>query len=170
MEIALEHCTLRDWTTGDAASIAQHANNREIWRNLRDRFPHPYSLANAQEWLRSVCAEQPRNGFAIEIDGCAVGGIGLQRGEDVHRLSAEIGFWLGQAFWGRGVMSEAVRAYTAFAFDRFDLERLHATVYQWNPASARVLEKAGYQRECWMRRAAFKDGQLIDVALYAVLR
>ena len=166
MELKLERCTLRSWRSKDAASLALHANNVAVWRNLRDRFPHPYTSKHAATWIRSA---RRATQFAIDVDGEAVGGIGYLIGEDVYRRSAEIGFWLGEPFWGRGIMSEAVRAITQRAFERHDICRVHAEVFDWNVASMRVLEKVGYTREATLRRAVTKDGHTIDEMVYAIL-
>jgi len=118
----------------------------------------------------TAVARDPATSFAIEIDGSAAGGVGFALGTDVHRCLAEIGFWLGEPFWGRGVMTEVVKAVAPWALDRYDLRRIQASVYEWNPASMRVLDKAGYVREGRLRKAAIKDGQMIDVVLYAAVR
>ena len=97
MKLKLKRCTIRNYLPGDEPSLTQHANNFKIWRNLRDRFPHPYTLKDALEWVRLANAVEPVTNFAIEVDGAAVGGIGLLLKEDVYRLSAEIGYWLGEA-------------------------------------------------------------------------
>jgi ribosomal-protein-alanine N-acetyltransferase len=170
MELKLEHGTLRRWRVGDEASLIRHANNRNISRNLRDRFPYPYTAADADAWIGRASVETPARNFAIVVDGAAVGGIGLELGEDVFRRSAEIGYWLGEPFWGRGIVTEAVRAVTAYAFATFDLCRLQAHVFEWNPASARVLEKAGYALEGRARLAVTKDGRTIDRLGYALIR
>ena len=161
---------MRDFGAGDAASIARHADDRRVWRNLLDRFPHPYTVADAEQWLAHVAAQDPGTDFAIEIDGEAAGGIGLTPGQDVHRRSAHIGFWLGRAHWGKGIASELVPAVTEWAFAHLDLCRIHAEVFEWNAASMRVLEKAGYEREGRLRRAAVKDGETIDLLVYAIVR
>ena len=170
MEITLERCTLRPWRRGDELSLVRYANNRNVWRNLRDRFPHPYTAADADAWLTHVSAQSPVASFAIVVDGHAVGGIGLEPGTDVHRRSAEIGYWLGEPFWGRGIATEALRAVTEYAFRTFDICRLEAAVFEWNPASARVLEKAGYRLEGRARLAVTKDGRTGDRLLYALVR
>jgi RimJ/RimL family protein N-acetyltransferase len=108
--------------------------------------------------------------FAIEVDGEAVGGIGLEPQADIERASAEVGFWLGEVCWGRGIMTQAVRAFSEFALNRPGCVRLYASVLEWNPASMRVLEKSGYQREGRMRRSAVKDGRIVDRILYARVR
>lgn len=148
----------------------RHANNRHIWVNLRDRFPHPYTSDDAARWMLWVLAERPETNFAIAVGDEAVGGIGYEIQPDVHRLSAEIGFWLGEAHWGHGIMTEALRAVTDHAFHTHGLLRLYAGVFEWNPASMRVLEKAGYTREARLRNSAIKDGKVIDQMLYAITR
>ena len=170
MELELSKSRLRPWKPGDEESLVRHANNRVIWRNLRDAFPHPYTLANAQHWIRSANPATPVTNFAIVVDGTAVGGIGLVLKDDVFRRSAEIGYWLGEEYWGRGIVTEAVRAVTDYAFAAFDLCRVYAGVFEWNPASMRVLEKAGYEYECRMRKSVFKDGEIIDELIYAIVR
>jgi ribosomal-protein-alanine N-acetyltransferase len=170
MELELPGCRIRSWRAGDELALAKHADSRNIWLNVRDRFPHPYTLADAEAWVARVSVAEPETQFAIEADGEAAGGIGLFLQQDVERFSAEIGYWLGEAHWGRGLATSAVRAFTDFAFARFDLCRIYANVFAWNPGSARVLEKAGYAFEGRMRRAAVKDGQVVDNLLYAVVR
>jgi len=170
MEIILSRCLLRPYREGDRTSIARYANNRRIWINLRDRFPHPYTLADADAWIRQVAGQDPPTQCGIEVGGEVVGGIGVTLQENVHRRSAEIGYWLGEPFWGRGVMSEAVPAFTAYAFATFDLCRIYATVFEWNPASARILEKAGYVLEGRLRKSVTKDGRTVDQLIYACVR
>lgn len=154
----------------DAPSLAIHANNRAIWKNLRDRMPHPYSLSDARAWIARVEHEEPRTSFVIDINGEAVGGISLVLGSDIERCSAEVGYWLGETYWGRGIITSALRRICAYAFEDLLLERVFATPIVWNPASVRVLEKAGFEREGLMRRAGIKDGVVVDMALYARIR
>lgn len=170
MRIELASCTLRSWLTGDRDAIVRHANNRNVWINLRDRFPHPYTEADARVWLEHVIERQPETSFAIAVNEEAVGGIGFIVQEDVGYRSAEIGYWLGQDFWGRGIATEALVAVTEYAFANHDLCRLFAHVFEWNPASARVLEKAGYVCEGRLRKSIRKDGQTIDQFIYALIR
>ncbi|HEX2491606.1 MAG TPA: GNAT family N-acetyltransferase [Blastocatellia bacterium] len=169
MEIELKTCVIRPWRPGDEESLVAHANNHKVWRNLRDRFPHPYTTDDAREWIRHMGEESPQTNFAIVVDGEAAGGIGLVLNGDIYRCSAEIGYWLGEAFWGRGVMTEAVRALTQWAFDNFNLSRIYAGVLEWNPASIRVLEKAGYQFEGRLRKAVVKQDLVMDELVYAVV-
>lgn len=168
MEIDCGLCRLRPWRVGDEGSLARHADDRAIWVNMRDRFPHPYTEADAVGWIAIASRRTPPTNLAIDIHGEAVGGIGLMLHDDVERVSAEIGYWLGRAFWGRGVTSAALRAMTAYAFETFGLTRVFAVPFARNDASARVLEKAGYRREGVMRRSAVKDGEVLDQLLYAV--
>jgi ribosomal-protein-alanine N-acetyltransferase len=151
----------------DAESLVKHANNRKVWLGLRDLFPHPYTTEDAHEFLQKKIAEQSATIFCIEIDGAAVGGIGIHRGQDVHRQTATVGYWLGEDFWGRGIMTEAVTAVTDFCFDNFRLRRISAEVFANNPASACVLEKAGFVFEGRLKNHVVKDGQVLDSLLYA---
>jgi [ribosomal protein S5]-alanine N-acetyltransferase len=167
VELKLTRCTVRDWRLDDAESVAKHANNRRVSANLRDRFPYPYTIQDAKNFLERTVVKQPRENFCIEIDGTAVGGIGLHLGEDVHRHTAEFGYWLGEEFWGRGVMSEVVPAFVNYCFKEFSLNRISAQTYLSNPASARVLEKAGFVLEGRLRKNVIKDGKILDSLVYA---
>ena len=171
MELSLPAGVVRAWRPSDAASLARHANDRRIWLNLRDRFPHPYTLADAHAFITMATAMSPVTFFAIAIDGKAVGGIGYTLHEDVERVSAEIGYWLGTAFWGQGIMTSALVGVTRHAFERHaDLRRIYAVPFAWSDASMRVLQKAGYQLEGRMRQSVLKDGKLTDQLMYAILR
>jgi [ribosomal protein S5]-alanine N-acetyltransferase len=170
VKLELKTCTVRNWEWRDREAIVRHANNRKISINLRDRFPYPYTTADARNWLESVIGFEPETNFAIDVAGEAVGGIGFVLQHDVGRRSAEIGYWLGEEYWGRGIVTEALIAVTDHAFANYDLCRLYAHVFEWNGASARVLEKAGYQLEGRMRKSVTKDGQTIDQLMYAVIR
>jgi RimJ/RimL family protein N-acetyltransferase len=163
---------LRPWQPGDEADLCRHANSRAVWRNLRDRFPYPYTEEDARAWVRACAPVDPPQNLAIVDSGVggAVGGIGLIPGEDIYRHSAEVGYWLGEAAWGRGLATLALRAFCDYAFATFDLRRLWAGVFSWNPASCRVLEKAGFCFEGRQRDAVTKDGQVLDLLLYALLR
>jgi len=158
---------IRDWQRDDAESVARYANNRKIWINLRDIFPHPYTMANAEAFLSIVTEDDPKTVFAIANEVEAIGSIGLVPGKDVHRFTAELGYWLAEPFWGKGIVTEAVKRITEYAFSRFSLKRVYAEPYATNPASARVLEKAGFKYEGLLRASAFKDGRLVDQLLYA---
>lgn len=166
----LTRAALRSWRSEDAASLAAHANNRLIWRNVRDHFPHPYTLNHAREYLVGLLTEDPERCFAIDVEGVAVGSIGLKLGSDINRRCAEIGYWLSQEHWGKGIISEAIEQVVGYGFRELDLIRIYAEVFEWNPASAKVLEKAGFSCEGRMRQSAIKDGEIIDQLLYARIR
>jgi ribosomal-protein-alanine N-acetyltransferase len=170
MELKPNKCTLRAWQPGDEESLVHHANNKKVWINLRDSFPHPYTASDALSWIQKASAETPQRNFAIVVHGKAVGAIGFILKEDVYRRSAEIGFWLGEEFWGQGIVTEALSAVTEYAFANFDFCRLYACVFEWNPASMRVLEKAGYNLEARLKKAVTKEGKTIDEFLYAIVR
>ena len=171
MRLETERLVLRPWREGDEEALARYANNRKVWINVRDHFPHPYTLEHAREWLgRQITAPEPPLNLAIEYAGEAIGSVGVQPMTDVSRFTAEVGYWLGEPFWGRGFAPEALRGLTGYAFERFPLERLEGWVFAWNPSSGRVLEKAGYELEATLRRSAFKDGQFIDCHVYVRFR
>jgi [ribosomal protein S5]-alanine N-acetyltransferase len=168
MELNCGPCVVRDWKADDKTSLLQFANNRNVWRNLTHRFPHPYTEADADSWFALLAAQIPEpTHWAIEVEGRAVGGIGVDLGEGVFAKSGHFGYWLGEPFWGRGIMSAAVGVVSAYVMSRFELVRLEAPVFEWNPPSMRVLEKCGFVREGVLRRSVFKDGDLIDAVLYA---
>ncbi len=167
MRIEFGEYRIRDWVDGDAHSLARYADNRAVAKWLRDRFPHPYTISDARAFLAAVEALSLRSTFAIAMDEEAIGGIGLEFGADVHRFTAELGYWLGEPFWGRGIMTDAVRHFATWAFEHFELHRIYATVFAGNQASVRVLEKAGFQCEGRLRASVFKNGRIMDQLLYA---
>jgi len=167
MELNCVKCKVRSWHPNDIGSIVRHGNNRKIWLNLRDRFPHPYTKADAQNWIQSILSMRPETNFAIDVSSEAVGGIGFELKTDVERYSAEVGYWLGEEFWGQGICTSALKAATPYALEVYPLNRIFATPFSKNLASIRVLEKAGYRREGIMRQSAFKDGRFLDEVLYA---
>ena len=170
VELKLSRCTLRPWRAGDGASLVRYANNRNVSGNLKDRFPFPYTAADATAWIAHASGQMPIVNFAIVVDGEAVGGTGIELGADVFHRSAEIGYWLGEPFWGRGIATEVLRALTDYAWATFDIIRLEAGVFSWNPASARVLEKAGYTLEGCLRQGVVKQGRVGDRLIYGLLR
>jgi ribosomal-protein-alanine N-acetyltransferase len=169
VEIDCGICKVRSWRLGDAEAIVRHANNRKIWLNLRDRFPYPYSHRDAETYLRHVVMMQTEINFAIDLAGEAVGGLGFVPGTDVERHSAEVGYWLGESVWGRGIATAALKGSTRYAIEAYGLWRVFAVPFSENAASIRVLEKAGFLREGLMRRSAVKDGRILDQVLYAFI-
>src|SRR6186997_3664193 len=167
MEMKGRHSTIRSWRTADVSALVKHANNANVARQLRDRFPHPYTAADARRFIEGVVPVRPVMTFAIDVDGEAVGGIGFSPGNDVERFSAEVGYWLGEPFWGRGIVTEALNMFSQDVFERLNLLRLFAVASAANVGSARVLEKAGYQQEGVLRSAAVKFGVPNDQLLFA---
>jgi RimJ/RimL family protein N-acetyltransferase len=166
---AIDGCVLRPWLPADKPSLIANANNRAVWRNLADTFPHPYTEEDADRWLRSN--ENPGRGIhlAIELDGEPIGGIGVRAGEGIFVRTAHFGYWLGETYWGRGLATAAGRALLDHLAIDERFVRLEAPVFEWNPASMRVLEKLGFEREALMRKSVIKDGQLIASVLYTYL-
>ncbi len=154
---------LRPWKRGDEASLAENANNPKIAGNLTETFPHPYLMKDAREFVMS---SNPKNlgseNFAIVVEGRAVGSIGIKKLSDPHNGTFEIGYWLGESYWGRGIVSQAVKLVTAYAFRRYKPVRLQAGVSSWNLASARVLKKAGFKREAVLKRYILSRGKRGD--------
>lgn len=169
MRLILSRCELRSWEAGDVESLVVHANNRQIWIHLRDRFPHPYTRGDGQAFIRASRKSDPECNFAIAVKGLAVGGAGFQLHGDVERVSAEIGYWLGQPFWGQGITTEALVALTRYVVATHNLTRVFALPFASNTASCRVLEKAGYVLEARLRRSAIKDGRIVDQMQYAFI-
>ncbi|NLI92309.1 MAG: GNAT family N-acetyltransferase [Peptococcaceae bacterium] len=167
MNIVLKKCVLREWRWEDKDSLIKNADNIKVARMVKDRFPYPYDETAADNWLKIATHDFPQTNFAIVIKDQAVGGISFESQGDIFRRSAEIGYWLGEDYWNKGVMTEAVKAITAFAFQNFDLCRLYAGVFATNPASVRVLEKSGYIFEGRLRKSITKFGQTIDQLLFA---
>lgn len=170
MEIACPRCVLRPLEPTDAESLARHANDRGVWQNLRDRFPHPYTTADAMAYIEHVRSRPVQTGFGIIVDRQAIGSISLMPGDDIARRTAEVGYWIGREFWGRGIMVDALKATTQYAFDVLGLVRVFAVPFVTTTRSARVLEKAAYVLEGVMRKSAIKDGRILDQFLYAAYR
>jgi RimJ/RimL family protein N-acetyltransferase len=167
MRLTLKSCEVRSWKTSDAEPLARHANNFKIWLNLRDAFPHPYTVHDARDFIRAILSRTPETTFAIAVEGEPVGSIGFVPRHDVERVSAEIGYWLAEPFWGRGLATEALIAATDYAVTTHQLTRVYALPFARNAASCRVLEKAGYTLEGRLRRSAIKNGIITDQLQYA---
>ncbi|MDR2533358.1 MAG: GNAT family N-acetyltransferase [Tannerellaceae bacterium] len=161
---------VRPWEPSDAASLAFHANDVRISRNVRDAFPNPYAISDAEAYIASTFHPSAAGcNFAIVINNEAAGGIGIIPQTDVERYSAEIGYWLGATYHNRGIMTEAVRTFAAYVFEHTSLVRLFASVFDFNIASARTLEKAGFRLVGKLRKAGFKDGRFVDMGYYELI-
>jgi ribosomal-protein-alanine N-acetyltransferase len=170
MEFDAGASLLRPWRVDDREALAQAANDYEVWRNLTDRFPHPYTVEEADEWIARCLEEQPPRNFAVVLANQAVGGIGLELLGDEKRHVGNLGYWLIRRLWNQGIATAALSSFTDYAFEAFNLHRLQASVFAWNPASARVLEKCGYRFEGRIRDAVLKDGAMTDELIYGLLR
>lgn len=166
---SLEHCILRPWASTDKDALVRSANNRNVWRNLTDSFPHPYTASDADFWLSTASAPGPDLHFAIEFQGTAVGGIGTIAGKGAFRQTCQFGYWLAEPHWGKGIATASAKALVAHLEAERLFARLEAPVFQWNPASMRVLEKVGFAREGVLRKSVTKDNQLIDSVMYAYI-
>jgi RimJ/RimL family protein N-acetyltransferase len=170
VRIVLSECVVRSWEWTDAEALQRHANNRKISRNLHDVFPSPYTVRDARRWLAHALSASPETAFAIDVDGESVGGIGFMLKQGAAARSAEVGYWLGEPYWGRGITTECVRAVSSYVFENFPyICRLYAQVFPWNKASMRVLEKAGFKQECVLKKAAMKAGEVIDLFQFALI-
>ena len=163
-------CRLRPWHASDLEALLLHADDPEVSRFLRDRFPSPYTRADGERFLADCQQLHDEWRLAIDVNGEATGGIGLRFGHAEERTCAEIGYWLGRNHWGRGLARAAVAALVDHAFAVLPLHRIHTTVYAGNSASMRVLEHCGFQREGVLRAAVIKRGELLDAVLYALVR
>ncbi len=163
---------LREWKTEDAKSLAQVANNPNIARNLRNAFPNPYTLEDAIWFINDSItnAERKQINYAIVVDGQAVGGIGISVKDDVYEKSAELGYWLAEEFWRKGIMSRAVQMICKEVFGIFDIVRIFAEPFADNAGSRGVLEKAGFTYEGTMRNGVFKNGEIHSYCMYSILR
>lgn len=164
-----EYC-VRPVGEGDAPSIAKYGDNHNIWKYLRDYFPHPFTLEHAEAIVAETLRENPPWNFMVATKTEAIGCIGLSPQQDVHRYTAEIGFWLAEPYWGKGIMTQAVQLFSDNALAHWGLKRVYAGVYANNPASVRVMEKAGFEREGVMRASVFKERLVLDQVLLAKVK
>jgi RimJ/RimL family protein N-acetyltransferase len=166
----INNIIIRDWKMDDVPSLVKYGDNRKIWQNLRDGFPHPYAVSDAEKFITKVNSSNPRTAFTIATEIEAIGSIGMLPGVDVHRFTAEMGYWLAEPFWNKGIMTKAVKYFTDWAFSEFNLHRISAAPYATNIPSHRVLEKAGFLLEGIIRSGAYKDGNIVDMFLYSIVR
>ncbi len=161
---------LRPWEMGDAVSLAENLNNKKIWDNVRDALPFPYTISDAQAYIEYTQGTPYPQNFAIVIENKAVGCVGISPCVDVERISAEIGYWLGEKYWGQGITGNAVKAIAEHVFEHTDILRLYASVYEYNKASMRVLEKAGFTYLCTLHKAAIKNGAVLNMPHYELVK
>jgi len=163
---------LREWQLSDAASLAENINNPNVWDNLRDGLPKPYSETDGKEFIEFVLAQpKPATILAIEFDGKVVGSIGITLRTDVERITAEIGYYLGENYWNKGIMTEAIKQMATYVFTNFPyLRKIYATPFDFNTASHKVLEKVGFEREAILKQAAIKNEKIVDMYYYSLFR
>lgn len=162
--------SLRKWELSDIESLSQNANDIEIWNNVRDGFPHPYTTDDAKAFISSTTRKKRIEDFSIIVDNKAVGGIGFVPLTDVERLSAEIGYWIGRPYWNKGIVSSALNNVIEYIFKNTEIIRLFASTYEFNIASAKVLEKAEFRKVGILRKAAIKNDKIIDMYYYELLK
>lgn len=160
---------LRKFKIVDSSRLAELCNNKNIWNNLRDYLPFPYTEKDAAEYIEYCQSEEPQLTFAIEFNGDFVGSIGLVKQTDVYKLTAEIGYWIGEPYWGLGIATKAVRLITEYGFNHLGLVRIYTGIFDYNKASQRVLEKSGFKLECVFEKSIFKNDKICDEYRYALI-
>jgi ribosomal-protein-alanine N-acetyltransferase len=172
MEIKGQGFSLRGWKVGDAASLQKHADNINVYSYLFNRFPHPYTMDNAVEWISRMMNQDPLLNFVIDVDvdGELAGVIGIDMRNDIYQKAPLIGYWLGETYWGSGIMPQAVKLMVNYAFTHLDIVRLQAGVFSNNPRSMRVLEKAGFVKEGILKSNIIKNGVILDEHVYGLVR
>ena len=162
---------LRRWRDSDRDALAEEGSSRAVWRNMVHQFPHPYTQADAERWIERCRRQEPPRDLVIAQADRLIGVGGVEpSGDGVSRYTASIGYWLGERHWGRGIGTAVCASLLSYAWATFDVERIEAEVFAWNPASARVLEKNGLELEGRRRKAIYKDGELVDELIYSILR
>ena len=161
---------LRELIEEDLLKLAEYANNEKISINLRDSFPYPYSLDDARHFFESVKNDNPPSTFAIEYQGNYVGNISLVRASDVYRNSAEIGYFIGEPFWNRGIVTRAVNLITQYGFENRGIIRIFTGIFDYNKASQRVLEKCGFEKEAIFKKSITKKGKIFDEVRYSKIK
>lgn len=159
---------LREWRNSDLESLVKYANNYNIAKFLTDQFPHPYTRENGIKYLSIVLHDKPSKILAIDINGEAVGSIGIFPETDIHAKNAEMGYWLAEKYWGRGIMYRAIQQMVDYGFKNFDLTRIYARPFGTNRQSQRILVKAGFILEAQLEKVLYKNGEFIDEMIYAI--
>lgn len=170
MRIECDRCVLRKWNSSDVDSLVENANNYHIAISMRDQFPYPYTLEDGESWIKIITTQDKNCILAITVDNIAVGGIGLTLGEDIERISAEVGYWLGEKYWDKGITSSALKGIVEYGFNELGLERIFAKPLEQNTASRKVLEKNGFKLEGIMEKSCIKNGKIYNQALYALTK
>lgn len=170
MILKCEKFILRPLQLDDAESIAKYANNYKIWKNLRDLFPHPYSIGDAKNFINYNIDINPTENFCIEYQNECIGIIGFNQMQDVYKKTVDFGYWIGEKFWNKGIISKAIPIMVRYIFDTFEIERIQASVFSWNKSSMHVLKKNGFKLEYIAKNAVFKNNVLTDEYCYIILK
>lgn len=160
---------LRPFDTTDREALAKLCNNKKIWDHVRDYLPYPYTLSDADSFIAFCQSLTPTQNFAITYEGRFAGTIGIEPQKDVYKLSAELGYWIGEPFWGKGIATQAVNLITTYGNEKLGLIRFFSSVFEFNKASMRVLEKAGFQKEGIAKKAIIKNNIIWDEHKYALV-
>ena len=165
-------CKIRKWQLSDAAGLAAALSNKKVQNNLRDGLPYPYTEQDGEEYISAMLSSDEKEtfAFAITADNKVIGSIGVFRQENIHRQTAELGYYIAEEYWGKGIMTEAVKQICEYVFDKSDIIRIYAEPFAYNTPSCRVLEKAGFQYEGTLRSNAVKNGKVIDMKMYSYLK
>lgn len=168
----MEKCEIRKWRLGDAKDLATALSNKKVQDNLRDGLPYPYTEQDGKEYI-SLMLDADENdtfAFAVTVYGKAVGSIGAFRKVNIHRQTAELGYYISEEYWGKGIMTDAVKLLCDYVFKHIDIIRIYAEPFAYNTASCRVLEKAGFQCEGTLRSNAVKNGKVLDMKMYSKIK
>ena len=165
-------CKIRKWKLSDAAALVVAISNKKILNNLRDGLPYPYTEKDGADFISDMLSanEDETFAFAITVDNKVIGNIGVFRQENIHRQTAELGYYISEEYWGKGIMTEAVKQICEYVFSNSYIIRIYAEPFAYNTASCRVLEKAGFQYEGTLRNNAVKNGKVIDMKMYSILK
>jgi [ribosomal protein S5]-alanine N-acetyltransferase len=161
---------LRPWTINDLDQLVEFANNKKIAKNMTDQFPHPYTPEKGKAFIEYAMKGDPIHIFTIEVDGKAAGGIGIHQQTDIHRKNAELGYWLAEPYWGKGIVTGAIKEIVKYGFENFDIDRIFARPFGTNAGSQKVLEKSGFILEARLKNTLFKDDEYLDELVYAIRR
>lgn len=165
-------CRIRKWELSDAKDLAAALSNRKVQDNLRDGLPYPYTEQDGKEFISAMLSEDENEtfAFAITVNNMVIGSIGIFRQGNIHRQTAELGYYIAEEYWGKGIMTEAVKQICEYVFANSDIIRIYAEPFAYNIASCRALEKAGFQYEGTLRSNAVKNGKVIDIKMYSLLK
>lgn len=165
------NCKIRKWKLSDAADLARAVSNKNVQDNLRDGLPYPYTERDGAEYIEAMLSADENKifAFAVTVDDRAIGSISVFRGENIHRRTAELGYYIAEEYWGKGVMTDAVKQICEYVFNNSDIIRIYAEPFADNKASCRVLEKAGFQFEGILKSNAIKNEKIIDMKMYAII-